>query len=167
VPADETVVRQFDLLLDWVEDSAYQQYEISNFSFPGQEAIHNSQYWTGVPYLGIGPSAHSFDGYQRHWNVANNATYMKSIENGQLPKQTEPFRQLDRINERIMTALRLRSGLKWSEFQKDFGDYEVELKKRVANHPMSEWWMWDEDAVKLSRQGMHYADRAAADLFFD
>lgn len=167
VPADEAVVRQFDILLDWAEGSAYHQYEISNFSFPGREAIHNSHYWTGIPYLGIGPSAHSFDGYQRHWNVANNAKYMISIENDQLPKETEPFRQIDRVNERIMTALRLRSGLKWSEFQKDFGNYEQELKQRVADHPNSEWWIWDEGAVKLSRQGMHYADRAAADLFFD
>ncbi len=167
VPSDDAVVRQFDLLLDWVEASKYDQYEISNFSLPGQEAIHNSQYWTGAPYLGLGPSAHSFDGRHRHWNVANNATYMKSIEADELPLETEAFRLKDRINERIMTALRLRSGLDLSQFYHDYPEYGYQLKKRIVSHPNREWWVSEKDSVRLSREGMHYADRAAADLFFD
>jgi oxygen-independent coproporphyrinogen-3 oxidase len=167
IPPDKSVVRQFDLLLDWADSSIYEQYEISNFSIPGHQAVHNSQYWTAVPYLGVGPSAHSFNGRQRHWNLANNTSYMKSIESGKLPLRSEPFRLIDRVNERIMTALRLSRGLSWAAFEKDYPTYLGPLKQRVQSHPEDHWWIRTQDFVKLSRAGMHYADRAAADLFFD
>ena len=166
VPPDEAVIRQFDLLLDWVESSPYEQYEISNFALPGNEAIHNSHYWTGVPYLGVGPSAHSFDGHHRHWNPAHNILYMKKIESGEVPLEEETYRKVDRINERIMTALRLRSGIEWSKFRADFPVFEAELRSRIASHPEKDWWIRETENVRLSREGMHYADRAAADLFF-
>jgi len=167
VPPDESVVRQFDLLLDWVDNSVYDQYEISNFAQAGQQAVHNSNYWTGAPYLGVGPSAHSFDGHHRHWNLAHNILYMKKIESGELPLEEETYRKIDRINERIMTALRLRSGIQWSKFRQDFPDFEMELRNRIASHPEKDWWIRETENVRLSREGMHYADRAAADLFFD
>jgi len=166
VPPDDAVIRQFDLLLDWVERSSYEQYEISNFARPGNEAIHNSHYWTGEPYLGVGPSAHSFDGHQRHWNPAHNGLYMNQIESGNSPLEAESYRKLDRINERIMTALRLRSGIEWAKFRADFPHFEADLRRRIDSHPEKDWWIRETDSVRLSRAGMHYADRAAADLFF-
>ncbi len=165
VPPDDAVIRQFDLLLDWISDSPYEQYEISNFARPGQEAVHNSHYWTGVPYLGVGPSAHSFDGKHRHWNPPHNVVYMKAIESGEIPLETEPFRLKDRVNERIMTELRLRSGLNWSSFQKDFPDHVETVREKVQSHPNKSWWTLDTQSVRLTREGMHCADRAAADLF--
>jgi len=167
VPEDHAVIRQFDLLLDWIKDSPYEQYEISNFARPGQEAVHNAQYWTGVPYLGVGPSAHSYDGKNRHWNPPHNIVYMKAIESGEIPLETEPFRMQDRVNERIMTELRLRSGLKWKSFKEDYPDHVELLKEKVRSHPRKSWWTTDAESVRLTREGMHYADQAAADLFLD
>lgn len=166
VPRDEAVVRQFDRLMDWVKESGYEQYEISNFARPGWEAIHNSNYWTGVPYLGLGPSAHSYDGNSRQWNINNNMKYMRAVEAGQLDYEKEQLSAVERINERIMTELRLRSGLNVASMSKDFPDVGDALKDKVLHHPQEDWWEWRDDVVCLSQAGKHFADRAAADLFF-
>jgi oxygen-independent coproporphyrinogen-3 oxidase len=166
VPKDEAVVRQFDLLMDWVSESRYEQYEISNFARPGCEAVHNSNYWTGAPYLGLGPSAHSYDRTSRQWNINNNMKYMRAVEAGQLDYEEEELSTVEQINERIMTQLRLRSGIDVAGLSKDFPKFGDTLKHKVLHHSQEDWWEWKGDTVRLSQKGKHFADRAAADLFF-
>src|SRR6185503_6166511 len=102
---------QFLLLMQWLEEAGYEHYEISNFAKPGRRSRHNSSYWQGKKYLGIGPSAHSFNGYSREWNVANNAIYIDSIEKGRIPYEKETLSDTQQMNEYIMTSLRTMDGL--------------------------------------------------------
>ncbi|MGB0523405.1 MAG: radical SAM family heme chaperone HemW, partial [Flammeovirgaceae bacterium] len=107
---EEFAAEQFEILLSTLADHHYQQYEISNFCLAGWHSKHNSNYWLGVPYLGIGPSAHSFNGHSRQYNVRNNARYIKSLAQQQIPFEKEVLTQADRINEYIMTSLRTSWG---------------------------------------------------------
>ena len=110
-PPDEFVARQFELLLLEMARHGYQQYEISNFCRPGRESRHNSAYWRGVPYLGLGPSAHSFNGSSRQYTLANNPQYVAAVlERAEVPATVEHLTPLDRANEYLMTSLRTASG---------------------------------------------------------
>ena len=110
-PPDDFVARQFEMLLAEISRHGYQQYEISNFCRPGRESRHNSAYWRGVPYLGLGPSAHSFNGHSRQYTVANNPQYVAAIlERGEVPATTETLSPQDRANEYLMTSLRTARG---------------------------------------------------------
>src|SRR5205085_697044 len=102
--------RQFAMMTAFLKDHGYEQYEISNFSLPGKRSIHNSSYWSGDKYLGLGPSAHSFNGVTRQWNVANNALYIRSLENDIVPFESETLTAGQRYNEYIMTSLRTVEG---------------------------------------------------------
>ena len=113
---EETTVDQFNLTAFYVEKNGFEHYEISNYSKPGHRAIHNTSYWNGTPYLGIGPSAHSFNGKARRWNVANNALYIRWLNINETPFEEEKLTTANRINERIMTSLRLREGLDLSRY---------------------------------------------------
>ena len=121
LPDDELLLSQFKALQAFADVADYQHYELSNFARPGREAVHNSAYWRGVAYLGIGPSAHSFKLPERRWNVANNHRYMKAIEQEILPSEREELTPKDQFNERVMTALRLRDGLDLEQLALDFG----------------------------------------------
>ena len=110
-PPDEFVAQQFELLLTEMTHHGYEQYEISNFCRPGRESRHNSAYWRGVPYLGLGPSAHSFDGNSRQYTVANNPQYVAAVlERNEVPATVEVLTPLDRANEYLMTSLRTAQG---------------------------------------------------------
>ena len=110
-PPDDFVARQFEMLLLEMARHGYQQYEISNFCQPGCESRHNSAYWRGVPYLGLGPSAHSFNGHSRQYTVANNPQYVAAVlEGGEVPATVEVLTPLDRANEYLMTSLRTARG---------------------------------------------------------
>lgn len=121
LPDDELLLAQFKALQAFADAADYQHYELSNFARPGREAVHNSAYWRGVAYLGIGPSAHSFKLPERRWNVANNHRYMKAIEQEILPFEREELTPKDQFNERVMTALRLRGGLDLEQLALDLG----------------------------------------------
>src|SRR5690606_16272332 len=108
---DEQSARQFEILMDQLAEAGYEHYEISNWAKPGAEAVHNSSYWKGQPYLGIGPSAHSYNGSQRQWNISNNARYMRALTEDTIPYEQETLSQHDRLNEYIMTTLRTADGL--------------------------------------------------------
>lgn len=111
-PDEKRAEEQFLLLADWVQSNHWDHYEISNLCKPGFRAQHNSRYWNGTPYLGIGPSAHSYNGHQRMWNIANNALYMSQTESSNSWEiESETLSQTNRINELIMTQLRLSEGL--------------------------------------------------------
>ena len=113
LPVDEEqAARQMELLVDTLQAAGYEHYEVSNFALPGRRAVHNGNYWRGRPYLGVGPSAHSFDGArERSWNVANNALYVRAIEAGELPVERERLTDADRYNELLMTGLRTSWGV--------------------------------------------------------
>jgi len=102
---------QFLLLMDWMNKAGYEHYEISNFARPGYRSKHNSSYWRGSAYIGIGPSAHSYNGASRQWNVSNNNKYMDAIQSGSLPAETEILTPTQKLNEYIMVSLRTLEGL--------------------------------------------------------
>ncbi|MBK7221581.1 MAG: radical SAM family heme chaperone HemW [Saprospiraceae bacterium] len=163
---DEKASRQFYYLLDALENAGYHAYEISNFAMPGFEAVHNSNYWSGVPYLGVGPSAHSYNGKERQWCVANNARYLKSIDEDRVDVQNEVLTRADLCNEMIMTRLRTSSGLDIDELSHHFGDeYTNVIIKGLDTAEMKEHTIREGSRVRLSRNGKMMADRLASSLF--
>ncbi|MBT9392075.1 radical SAM family heme chaperone HemW [Hymenobacter sp. NST-14] len=121
-PPDEFVARQFELLLTEMARHGYQQYEISNFCRPGRESRHNSAYWGGVPYLGLGPSAHSFNGHSRQYAVANNPRYVAAVlEEGTVPATEEILSSRDQANEYLMTSLRTARGCDLARLRDELG----------------------------------------------
>jgi putative oxygen-independent coproporphyrinogen III oxidase len=158
--------RQFLLLMDWMQASGYQHYEISNFAKPGMHSRHNSAYWSGAQYLGLGPSAHSYNGSTRQWNVANNYKYIQALQEGKLPFESEVLSVNDRHNEFLMISLRKSGGISKSDFKARFGDKDAEIlaksvRKHVAGGTISE----DDLGYRLTKQGKLFADGIAADLF--
>lgn len=110
-PDEEQAARQYAQLQQQLEEAGYEQYEVSNFAKPGYRSKHNSSYWSGVHYLGIGPSAHSYNGTSRQWNIAHNVQYLESIEQGKLPLETEVLTPAQQYNEIVMTGLRTAEGI--------------------------------------------------------
>ncbi|MEL7119533.1 MAG: radical SAM family heme chaperone HemW [Bacteroidota bacterium] len=161
---DTKAAHQFDMLINTLIQKGFEHYEISNFAKPGMHARHNSNYWLGVPYLGIGPSAHSFDGKNRQWNISNNVMYIKAIELGNLPFEKESLTKEERYNEYVMTGLRTHWGVnlgKLTEEQKKY--FEEAARPFVENKLMFQ----KEDAYLLTQAGKHQADRIAMELFLD
>ena len=127
--------RQFLLLMKWMRDAGYEHYEISNFAKPGFRSRHNSSYWQGKKYIGIGPSAHSYDGKIRKWNVANNAFYIQSIKKNIIPFEEEKLTGVQRLNEYIMTSLRTMEGLDLEAVEKNFSSEERnKIKNSVKSY---------------------------------
>jgi oxygen-independent coproporphyrinogen-3 oxidase len=157
---------QFLLLVETLEENGFEQYEISNFCRPGHEAVHNSSYWKGEWYLGVGPSAHSFNGISRSWNIANNQKYMQRIADNEAFFETEILSVRDQYNELLLTGLRTK--------------YGVSLKKLATLHSISEstelkinefksaGWMTETNGVLLlTKSGRLKADYITAELFLD
>jgi len=165
---EEQSAAQFVRLMERLEGADYEQYEISNFAKPGQYARHNSNYWRGVSYLGIGPSAHSFDGYTRQWNVRNNAHYIQSIRQGNVPSEREELSTRDRVNEYIMTALRTVWGVDLEYVERSFGtSYKAVLRSELQPFVSRGEVRLVDQVATLSRTGKLLADRIAAELFFE
>ncbi len=168
-PMDEgQSAAQFEYLMEKLTTAGYEQYEISNFAKPGHYAHHNSNYWKGIPYLGIGPSAHSFDGNTRQWNVRNNVKYMQAIQAGTVPFEREKLTERDRLNEYIMTALRTIWGLDLGYVGRHFNaayseTLRLELQPFISRGEVS---LVDQVAT-LTNRGKLLADRIASELFFD
>jgi oxygen-independent coproporphyrinogen-3 oxidase len=158
--------RQFLQLMDWAEQLGYEHYEISNFAQPGYRSRHNSSYWQGQHYLGSGPSAHSFNGKSRQWNISNNALYIQSLKQNIVPFEKEDLTAQQKLNEYIMTSLRTAEGInlnyvneEWSPADgelllKQFGKYVQEGKGKIGNNHLL-----------LTRAGKLFADGIAAGLF--
>lgn len=159
---------QFELLMDVSERMEYEHYEISNLAKKDCYAMHNTNYWKGVPYLGIGPSAHSFITNKRQWNIANNALYIKSLlgEN-KLVFEEEVLSETDRLNEYIMTSLRTQWGCDLGKIETDSGnDFKTELLKKSEPYIEKEQMLFNENKLFLSKKGKLFADRIAGELFF-
>ena len=165
---------QFLLLMKWLGEAGYEHYEISNFARPGFRSRHNSSYWQGKPYFGFGPSAHSFDGASRWWNIANNTRYIRSIENGTIPFEREELTPVQQINERIMISLRTMEGLNTNRLIheiKGIGEDEVMQMKQAlleasAGYIKNGLMVREGDRLMLTKEGKLLADGIAADLFF-
>jgi oxygen-independent coproporphyrinogen-3 oxidase len=153
---------QFLLLMDWLKIAGYEHYEISNFALPGFRSRHNSSYWQGKKYLGLGPSAHSFDGSSRQWNIANNAVYIDSLAKGIIPFEKEVLTASQRANEYIMTSLRTSEGMNLDRL----GDEEKEKVLADARKYLEHGSMKKEgNFLVLTNEGRLIADGIAASLF--
>lgn len=167
-PDTEQQARQFLLLIDLLTQAGYEHYEISNFALPGHRSRHNSSYWSGIPYLGLGPSAHSFNGRVRRWNVANNALYLSTMSKGIVPFEEEVLTGVQRLNEYLMTALRTIEGVDLDRIATEWGE---QAKDRTADNArvfhQKGWMITNGSNLILTTQGKLFADGMAAELFFD
>jgi oxygen-independent coproporphyrinogen-3 oxidase len=167
LPDEEVVRSQFYHTIDFLAARNMAQYELSNFALPGHEAAHNSAYWHGKPYLGIGPSANSYTGAVRKKNLANNAQYMKSVEAGQPEIEIEQLSDTERANESIMTALRLREGLQWDMLHEQHPHHAAQVQQAAKTLIEKGWLDESPEGVRLAREGKIMADRVMMELFVD
>ena len=165
VDADKQA-RHFLILTEQLAAAGFEQYEISNFSLPGFRSRHNSSYWQGKPYLGLGPSAHSFNGKSRQWNIANNAFYLKSVEEGIIPFEEEVLTESQQLNEYIMTGLRTIEGISLNKIARDWGEQKkTVLIDAAQKHFRLGHLLQVNDVLRLSKDGKFLADGIASDLF--
>ncbi|MDA9588097.1 radical SAM family heme chaperone HemW [Flavobacteriaceae bacterium] len=164
---DEAVNDQYNLLVDQLEQKAYVNYEFSNFGKPGFFSVNNQNYWNGKPYLGLGPSAHSFDGVaERSWNVSNNHLYTIGVHKKKLDRIIERLNTKDRYNEYIMTSLRKKEGVSLAHVANVFGKtYVAYLEEQTARHLSPRNLFWDGDHLKIRKEAKFLTDGIAADLF--
>ena len=162
---EDSSLNFFSTLIDTLSAAGYEHYEISNFCKPGMYSRHNTSYWQGIPYLGCGPSAHSFDGDSREWNVASLNQYLSSIEQGQRKHETEQLDTQTRYNEYIITGLRTMWGISTEELKKKFGDrlwkYCLEQASSYLENGKLEL---HNDRLKLTREGIFISDGIMSDL---
>jgi oxygen-independent coproporphyrinogen-3 oxidase len=164
----EKQANQFLLLAEWLETAGYEHYEISNFALPGMRSRHNSSYWQRKHYLGLGPSAHSFNGISRQWNISNNALYIKSLEHGMLPSETEMLTAEQRFNEYVMTSLRTIEGLDIKEVSSQFGEGKSFMLKEAIGKYVQKGHLEEHGNIyTLTREGMLFADGISSELFSD
>ena len=162
----EQSASQFEYLMKALQAKGYEHYEISNYALSGKRAVHNSNYWKGIPYLGIGPSAHSFDGVSRQWNVANNMTYIKSLGEGIVPFEQEVLTETQQLNERIMTSLRTMEGFDMAYHKNKCSMEDAFAFDKTVQHFIQEGLLVAEnDVIKLTQQGKLFADYVAGELF--
>jgi oxygen-independent coproporphyrinogen III oxidase len=165
IPMNDTLqAEQFSLLMEWADLAGYEHYEISNYAKPGKRAVHNSAYWQGQAYMGIGPGAHSYNGHTRQWNVSNNAIYIAALQQGVLRFEAENLNPQQITNEYIMTSLRTIEGMEISKLQsmmneKEFIVFYKTLAKYFDKVEISD------THIALNNEGMLYADGIAGDLF--
>lgn len=164
---DGQAQEQFHILVDVLEEHGFVNYEISNFGKPGYFSKNNTAYWQGKKYLGIGPSAHSYDGISRTWNIRNNSIYIKQIQQGILPSEKETLTLTDRYNEYVMTGLRTIWGVSKEKIAKEFGpNYANYLEHQSEKFTEQQLLFWEEALLHTTKQGKFLADGIAADLFF-
>ncbi len=162
-PADEVLQSaQFLSLLDKSKTFGFEQYEISNFSLQGFHSKHNSSYWKFEPYIGIGPSAHSFDGKKRRWNVRNNTIYIKNVGKNESWFESEFLSENEYRNEQILLGLRTIWGLDVRTLKSTFTTKE---KAQIKEFALLGWLSWEKDQIALTQEGKLHADGIAAALF--
>jgi len=165
-PGDLDAARQFQLLEEHTAAAGYLHYEISNFCRPGAFARHNTSYWTGEPYLGLGPAAHSYRGAQRSWNVSHNIKYVAAIHSGSLPSESETLSPADQLNETLMTGLRTTWGVNLDNLAARFGERAFAAVASLAQPWLDGGQLASRDGHWfLTASGRFFADRIASDLF--
>jgi len=165
---EEQSAAQFGTLMEILPEKGYQHYEISNFALPGMYAVHNTNYWSGTHYLGIGPSAHSFNGRSRSWNVVNNMRYIEDVRQGRPSAGSETLALNDQVNEYLMTSLRTMWGTDLDLIEQRFGSAaRSRTEEAVRPFVRSGEIIREESRAKLTTKGKFFADRIASGLFFD
>lgn len=165
-PNDEEAEEQFHYMVSFLQNKGFIHYELSNFGKPGFFSRNNSSYWLGKPYLGIGPSAHSFDGKQRSWNVANNPKYVRSLREEKLPITREILSEKDRYNEYVMTGLRTIWGVSRERIKEEFGEAYLEHFSKCASRLKEQLLIQEDgDIVRVSERGKFLSDGIASELF--
>lgn len=166
-PQDEVASNHFMILVDMLQNNGFIHYELSNFGKENYFSKNNSAYWLGKKYIGIGPSAHSYDGEKRGWNIANNSLYIKSIQNDELPIETETLTISDRYNEYIMTGLRTIWGVSLERIEKEFGlEYLDYLQKQSQKFLNDDLLSIENNILKPTPKGKFLTDGIASDLFY-
>ncbi|HEY9184775.1 MAG TPA: radical SAM family heme chaperone HemW [Salegentibacter sp.] len=164
---DEAARRHFEILVQTLTKNGFEHYEFSNFGKAGYFSQNNTAYWLGKAYLGIGPSAHSYDGNARKWNISNNSLYIKALEKANLPQQIEKLTTADKFNEYVMTRLRTKFGVSLVEVEEKFGtDYKQHFLKNAA--PLQQKHLLEErdGVLHITAKGKFLSDGIAADLFY-
>lgn len=163
---DDVAARHLEILVDQLEANGYEHYEVSNFAKPGFQSKHNSSYWKGASYLGLGPSAHSYNKVSRQFNVANNHAYLRSIKNGVVPFEKEILSQADKVNEFILTSLRTSWGCD-NRYLKEELNYDLlhEQAAYIQDMIKNEYAQLDNTVLYLTKKGKLLADKIASDLF--
>lgn len=166
--SDEDISRHWEILCTTLRKAGYDHYEISNFCRPGFISRHNSNYWKGEYYLGIGPSAHSYDGTSRSWNISNISTYIDYINRFELPGETEVLTEVQHYNEYVMTGLRTKFGIERGKL------WTKEVGRRKKEEGLGTKDEWDEryivekdGVIRLTEEGMLFADRIILDFMID
>ena len=163
---DDVAARHLEILMDQLEQNGFEHYEISNFARPGFQSRHNSSYWRQEKYLGIGPSAHSYNGTSRQYNIHNNNLYIKSLKNDAIPFEREELSAEDLINEYILTTLRTNWGTDLKRIKQDFGydllNKNAEYLSKIFSDRLA---VLENDVLRLTRAGKLLADKISSDLF--
>ena len=163
---DAVAQAHFHILSETLEAAGFESYEISNFGKPGYFSRNNTAYWQQKKYLGIGPSAHSYDGVRRGWNINNNPKYLRAIESGELPIETETLSTTDRYNEYVMTGLRTIWGVSLTKIVSEYGKkYRAYLLQQAEKHLEEHLLYIDGDILLTTKKGRFLADGIASDLF--
>jgi oxygen-independent coproporphyrinogen-3 oxidase len=166
-PRDEVAQGHFAILVQTLEDNDFIHYELSNFGKKNYFSKNNSAYWLGKKYIGIGPSAHSYNGVSRSWNVSNNSIYLKSMQENKLPNEIEILSISDRYNEYIMTGLRTIWGVSFDRIETEFGVNYLEYLQKQAQKFLDDKLLYIENNVlKTSPKGKFLTDGIASDLFY-
>lgn len=164
---EELSVRFFSLLIETLKKEGYEHYEISNFCKPGMYSRHNTSYWKGIPYLGCGPSAHSFDGFTREWNIASIKEYMEGVESGKRCYETEERDKATAYNEFIITTIRTMWGASLSRLKNEFGTELWEYCNQMAAPYLATHKLEiHEDSLRLTQEGIFISDSIMSDLLF-
>ena len=165
-PDDEVAQEHFHLLVDKLEENGFIHYELSNFGKTTYFSKNNSSYWLGKKYIGIGPSAHSYNGISRSWNISNNTLYLKSIAENILPSETEILTKTDRYNEYVMTGLRTIWGISLDRIEREFGKTYLDyLNKQSYNYIEDHFLFVDDNILRTTKIGKFLSDGIASDLF--
>lgn len=162
----EKQARHFEILVAALNEKGFEHYEISNFALPGHRSMHNTNYWKGIPYLGLGPSAHSFNISSRQWNAANNQLYIQSINEGQVPFELEQLNEVNSYNEFMMISLRLLEGVNIKELSARFGSAYLEHTQSVMKTLLGEAKLVITDnGFAIAKDARFLADGIASDFF--
>lgn len=163
-PNDEETILQFEYLMNVCNEHGYEQYEISNFAKPDYRSRHNSSYWQGEHYLGLGPGAHSYDGLSRQWNVANNNQYIHAFRDDKPYYEIETLTETMKYNEYILTSIRTKEGIDMNKVQ---GTYYAYLNQQMNQWIAGSQLFIEQGHIKLTKEGKFIADKISADLFYE
>ena len=159
---DEEVEKSFLYLDQTAKLLGYEHYELSNYAKPGFRSVHNGNYWKGIPYVGMGPSAHSYSDGKRCWNISNNAQYIRSIELKKDFFECEELTEIDRLNERIMVGLRTCEGVNWKDFP---DEWRTDNERNFFNFVESGNAILDDNGFRLTPKGWLISNHIISTLF--